>query len=266
VGAVPQHLFSSAVNQYARYRTGYPPHDVAGLADLLGLDHTQTVIDVGCGTGQLALPLAQHARSVIAIDPLPEMLAVGRRNAQAANTSNITWLLGDAGQLETLVGPGARAVTFAASFHWTDRPEVVRTLDRLLEADGSIVTINDDLSDSEDPDWARAIADLRRSYLGDNHAEPTDPYRNAPESHRTVLCASAFASIQSLTWQWSRELTVDEAVGLQFTYSFSTPALFGDSAAAFARDSRAAILAMYPDGRVTEPFRMEVLIASRPDR
>ncbi|MDQ6686164.1 MAG: class I SAM-dependent methyltransferase [Actinomycetota bacterium] len=262
--AIPQHLFSSAVTQYARYRTGYPPHEVAALADLLGLDHTKTVIDVGCGTGQLALPLSRYAGSVIAVDPVPEMLTLGRQTAQATNTSNITWLLGDASNLETLVAPGAHAVTFAASFHWTDRREVVRALDRLLEAEGSIVTINDDLSDAEDPDWVRAITELRRSYLGDRHTEPTDPYRNAPEGHRTVFSTSAFSSIQSLSWQWSRELTVDEAVGLQFTYSFSTPALFGDRATAFAGDARAAVLAMYPDGRVTEPFRMEVLIASRP--
>jgi FkbM family methyltransferase len=266
VALIPQHVFSSAVAQYARYRTGYPLHEVAALADLLGLDHTQTVIDVGCGTGQLALPLAQHAGSVLAVDPVPEMLARGRQTAQAANASNITWLLGDASSLETLIAPGAHAVTFAASFHWTNRAEVVRALDRLLNPEGSIVTINDVLSDAEDPDWVRAITDLRKRYLGDNHTEPTDPYRNAPESHRTVFSNSAFSNLRSLTWQWSRELTVDEAVGLQFTYSFSTPALFGDRAAAFARDARAAVLAMYPGGRVTEPFRMEVLIASRPAR
>ncbi|MDQ6935249.1 MAG: class I SAM-dependent methyltransferase [Actinomycetota bacterium] len=264
--AIPQQLFSSAVTQYARYRTGYPLHEVAALADLLGLDHTQTVIDVGCGTGQLALPLSQHAGSVIAVDPVPAMLTLGRHTAQATNTSNITWLLGDASNLETLVAPGAHAATFAASFHWTDRPEVVRALDRLLEPEGSIVIINDDLSDVEDPDWVRAITDLRRSYLGDRHTELTDPHRNTPDSHRTVLSNSTFSNIQSVSWQWNRELTADEAVGLQFTYSFSTPALFGDQAAAFARDARAAVLAMYPAGRVTEPFRMEVLIASRPDQ
>jgi ubiquinone/menaquinone biosynthesis C-methylase UbiE len=264
LAAIPQHLFSSAVAEYARYRTGYPPHEVAALAELLGLDQTQTVVDVGCGTGQLALPLARHAGSVIAVDPVPDMLALGRQAAQAANANNITWLLGDAGDLETLVAPGARAVTFAASFHWTDRPEVVRGLDGLLGPEGSIVTVNDDRSDAEDPEWVRAITDLRGSYLGDEHTEPTDPYRNAPESHMAVFSSSAFSSIQRLTWQWDRELTIDEAVGLQFTYSFSTPALFGDHAAAFARDARAAVLAMHPAGRVTEPFRMEVLIASRP--
>jgi ubiquinone/menaquinone biosynthesis C-methylase UbiE len=264
VTAVPQDLFRSAVVEYARYRTGYPAGDVTTLADLIGLDHTRTVIDVGCGTGQLTLALASHTGSVIAVDPVPQMLALGRQTAQAAGTHNVTWRLGDAGDLETLVAPGARAATFAASFHWTDRPAVVRSLDRLLDAEGSIVVIDDVLSDAEDPDWVRAMTDLRRSYLGDTHQDSTDPYRNAPESHHTVLRRSAFSNVDRLTWQWSRELTVAQAVGLQFTYSFSTPAMFGDRAAAFARDAQAAILAIYPGGRVTEQFRMEVLIAARP--
>jgi ubiquinone/menaquinone biosynthesis C-methylase UbiE len=264
VAAVPQHLFRSAVAGYARYRTGYPAQEVAALAVRLGLDPTRTVLDVGCGTGQLAVPLARHAGAVIAVDPVPEMLTVGRQTAQAANTANITWRLGDAGELETLVPPGAWAATFAASFHWTDRAAVVGVLDRLLAAEGSIVVIDDALSDAEDPDWVQAMTELRRNYLGEDHKDSTDPYRNAPDSHRTVLSRSAFGRIESLTWGWSRELTVDEAVGLQFTYSFSTPAMFGDRAGAFARDARAAIIAMYPHGRVTERFRMEVLIASRP--
>jgi len=103
VAVIPQHLFRSAVAAYARFRTGYPPENVAALAHRLGLDRTQAVIDIGCGTGQLAIPLAQHARSVIAIDPLDEMLALGRGAALASNTSNITWLRGDSNNLDRLI-------------------------------------------------------------------------------------------------------------------------------------------------------------------
>lgn len=120
------------------------------------------------------------------------------------------------------------------------------------------------LDDADDPDWVGAINALRASYLSDGRSDPTEVYRKAPDSHRTVLAASAFSNIQGLTWRWSRELTVDEAVGLQFTYSFSTPALFGNRAAAFAADARRVILSMYPEGRVIEPFRIEVLVATRP--
>ncbi len=82
----PERLFESAVTQYARYRTSYPAREVAHLATLVGLDRSNTVIDVGCGSGQLAMPLARHAGQVIAIDPVPDMLAAGpseRRGSRA---------------------------------------------------------------------------------------------------------------------------------------------------------------------------------------
>lgn len=46
-----------------------------------------------------------------------------------------------------------------------------------------------------------------------------------------------------------------QVVGLQFSYSFSTPALLGGDAAAFAADVQDAVLALHPDGTVVEPLR-----------
>jgi ubiquinone/menaquinone biosynthesis C-methylase UbiE len=263
VGGVPRDLFASAASYYERYRSRYPVAELDALAARLGLDGSGRVVDVGCGTGQLAIPLARHAGTVVAIDPVADMLASGRPAAEAAGVDNITWLQGDSRQLSVLVEPGARAAFFAASFHWTDRPAVVRELDGLLAPAGSIVIINDDLDESEDPDWAHAIADLRARYLGADPAG-TEAHTSPSRSHYDVLRDSPFSSIDRLTWSWTRQLSVEEVVGLQFSYSFSTPALFADRAEAFATDVRGAVTGLYPSGLVTEPLRVEVLIAARP--
>ena len=68
-------LFASTVPYYAAYRSGYPGEDIAALAAHLGLDGTQDAADIGCGTGQLAIPLARYVRHLSAIDPLEAMLA-----------------------------------------------------------------------------------------------------------------------------------------------------------------------------------------------
>ena len=120
--SVPQQLFSSAVDYYAQYRPGYPQSLVDALAARAGLDGTQRVLDVGCGTGQLTIPRARHARAVVAIDPVAGMLARGQQAAQAAGAGNVTWLEGDSSQIAALAGPGADLAVFAASFHWTGRP------------------------------------------------------------------------------------------------------------------------------------------------
>jgi len=74
---VPQQLYSSAVAYYAQYRPGYPQDLVDALAAGTGLDGTQHMLDIGCGTGQVTIPLARHARTVVAIDPVAGMLARG---------------------------------------------------------------------------------------------------------------------------------------------------------------------------------------------
>ncbi len=139
----------------------------------------------------------------------------------------------------------------------------MRELDGLLTPAGSIVVINDDLGESEEPDWARAIAELRARYLGADPAG-TDAHTSPSHSHYDVLRDSPFSSVDRLTWSWTRQLSVEEVVGLQFSYSFSTPALFAGRAEAFAEDVRAAMLGLHPSGLVTEPFRVEVLVAARP--
>jgi SAM-dependent methyltransferase len=166
VAYVPQELFGSAAAHYARYRSGYPQELLDTVAARTGLDSRQRVLDIGCGTGQVAIPLARHASAVVAIDPAASMLAHGRAAARAAGVPNITWRQGAAGQVAALAGPGAHVAVFAASFHWTDRPAVLATLDRVLDPGGSVVVINDVLGDDEDPDWVRAITPIRTRYVG----------------------------------------------------------------------------------------------------
>lgn len=256
---VPEQLFGSAVDYYAQYRPEYPQGLVDALAARTGLDGTQRVLDIGCGTGQITIPLAPHARAVVAIDPVPGMLTRGRQAARAAGARNITWLQGDSSQIAALAGPGADLAVFAASFHWTDRPAVLAALDGMLAPGAAVIVINDVLGDSEQPDWVHAIAAIRARYLGAEQRAGMGIY-----DHRDVLARSAFCAVDTLTWSWSRQLTVEEVTGLQLSYSFSTPALLGDRVAAFSRDVRAAVLDLHPSGVITEPFRVEALIAARP--
>src|ERR1700722_9665975 len=43
-----------------------------------------TVLELGCGSGQLIVPIAAKCRSAVGLDSSPEMLAAARRRAAAA--------------------------------------------------------------------------------------------------------------------------------------------------------------------------------------
>jgi tRNA/tmRNA/rRNA uracil-C5-methylase (TrmA/RlmC/RlmD family) len=56
----------------------------------IGLAPEYTVLDVGAGTGRLAIPIAKQAKSVTAIDPSKGMLACLQENMEKESAENIT--------------------------------------------------------------------------------------------------------------------------------------------------------------------------------
>lgn len=55
----------------------------------------QAVFELGCGTGRVAIPMAQAGARVVGLDNSPAMLAVARRKAQALGVTGISWVEAD---------------------------------------------------------------------------------------------------------------------------------------------------------------------------
>jgi len=55
--------------------------------------HSGSILEVGCGTGRVALQLAQEGVPIVGLDLSPAMLTVARQKSQGL--SNIRWIEGD---------------------------------------------------------------------------------------------------------------------------------------------------------------------------
>ena len=86
--AGPEHLDAAYVAGYDRKAGPEAAADLALLRDL-GLDREHTLIDLGAGTGALALAAAPFSRRVIAVDVSPAMLAVLHERAGGLGVSNL---------------------------------------------------------------------------------------------------------------------------------------------------------------------------------
>ncbi|MFJ4185210.1 class I SAM-dependent methyltransferase [Kitasatospora sp. NPDC089509] len=264
---LPGGLFASTVPYYARFRPAYDPRLFALLGRRFSLDGSQRVLDLGAGSGALTLPLAPLVREVIAVDPEPAMLAEGRRLAARAGVGGIDWRLGSSDTLLAMdVGPVLLTV-MGASFHWTDRERLLCDLDTLIEPEGALVlaTCGAQHDDLEPPPWLAVVEQVRRRHLDPERLRGSGPAGYPDVRHQEVLRRSPFSRIEEAHWDRTVSRGVDEVIGLQLSYSFTSPAALGPGREAFEHDLRRTLNAFRPDGgSFDECVRTEAVIALRP--
>ncbi|MEV4009150.1 class I SAM-dependent methyltransferase [Nonomuraea angiospora] len=107
-----------------------------------GLDGSGRLLDLGCGTGQLTIPLAGHVAEAVGVDSEPDMLAEAARQALEGEVGNVTWVRGGSADLPGGLGR-FRLVTMRRSFHWIDRERVLAALAGMVEDGGGVVIAND---------------------------------------------------------------------------------------------------------------------------
>jgi SAM-dependent methyltransferase len=83
-----EHLDAAYVAGYERKASYNPSPDVARLREL-GLDQTGTLVDLGAGTGVLALAAAPFSRRVVAVDVSAPMLAALAAQAKQRGITNL---------------------------------------------------------------------------------------------------------------------------------------------------------------------------------
>lgn len=84
-------LFKGTAEYYAKYRAPYPAELFCDIVQNFGLDGQGKLLDLSCGTGEIAIPLAGYFEKVLAIDPEQQMLDEGHVKARRQGINNINW-------------------------------------------------------------------------------------------------------------------------------------------------------------------------------
>jgi len=71
--------FSDRVENYVRYRPGYPPEVLDALKLECGLKPEDVIADVASGTGIWTRMLLENGNAVFGIEPNPDMRQAGER-------------------------------------------------------------------------------------------------------------------------------------------------------------------------------------------
>jgi SAM-dependent methyltransferase len=159
-------VFDDIADLYDRARPGYPAELFADLVAITDLADNASILEVGCGTGQATLPLAELGYSITAVEPGPGLAALARQRVVAFPKVVVevsTFEDWDAGhrRFELLVA--------ASSWHWVDPQVGWRRAREILRPGGWMAILgNVVIGRPDEPELYAETADLHQRYAPDN--------------------------------------------------------------------------------------------------
>jgi len=166
--------FSDRVENYVRYRPGYPPQVVRELQGQCGLTSSHAVADIASGTGIWTRILLKNGNPVFGIEPNAEMREAAER--LLATFPKFTSVEGTA-EVTTLADQSVDFVTAAQAAHWFDRERARGEFVRILKRGGWLVLLwNERLTDSTKflRDYEQLLLTYGTDYEEVRHERTTD--------------------------------------------------------------------------------------------
>ena len=167
----PTQRFSSRVENYVKYRPGYPARILDVLREHCRFTSDAVVADIGSGTGIFTELLLSNGNRVYGVEPNDEMRAAGER--LLARLPNFVSVDGTA-EKTSLPASSVGFITAAQAFHWFDRPSTREEFARILKPQGWIVLIWNDRQTDSTPflrDYELLLRNFATDYAEVRHKE-----------------------------------------------------------------------------------------------
>jgi SAM-dependent methyltransferase len=251
--------FRELANFYTTGRPTYPRLLARRVANLVGLNGSQTVLDLGTGPGFLAIDFHPFAGKVIGVDPEPEMLNAARRNAAKARV-DIDFVSGSSGDLGPQFGR-LHLVTIGRAFHWMDRPRTLETLDALIEPNGGVALFQESFPTVPANDWHPSFQAILDHY---GAGDPARIRTHDNKDHETVLLDSAFSHLERIAVLEQRSTSIEHLVDRSLSYARAWEGRPGSRLKDMALEVRDALQPYATNGHVSEILEGTALIALRP--
>jgi SAM-dependent methyltransferase len=142
---------------------------IAGAPDTgAALESRRTVLDVGCGTGDIARRLAPRVERMDAVDVSAGMIAKGQQ-LPGGTDPRLRWIVGRVE--EVALEPPYALVTAGESLHWMDWAVALPRLREMLAPGGYVVIV--ERAELPMP-WTAAMSELLVRYSTNREYKPYD--------------------------------------------------------------------------------------------
>lgn len=133
--------FSNRVDNYIKYRPGYPAAILRFLKEKELLNENSIVADIGSGTGISAELFLRNGNAVYGLEPNKEMREAGERLLKDYSRFNS---IAAAAEDTTLTDHSIDLIVAGQAFHWFDKEKCRTEFKRILRPGGTVVLMWND--------------------------------------------------------------------------------------------------------------------------
>ncbi|MSR71362.1 MAG: class I SAM-dependent methyltransferase [Candidatus Taylorbacteria bacterium] len=260
-------LFKGTAPYYSMYRLGYLPEFFDYIANYFNLNRKGKLLDLGCGTGQLTIPLAKYFEAVIGIDPEQEMLDEAQKQKDKTGIKNITLVRSNAEDISCDLGT-FKLTTIGAAFHWMKQAEVLQKIYNLTEKGGGLVLVYDSAGlwatkDNQKEEWKQAVRNTIKKYLGEKRRAGNSFYKKSERAFTDLIDESSFGMHEMWTHIYTRKWTLESILGFLYSTSFASRRLFGSRLVEFENELTTLLLKIEPTGIFEEQSTIEAILTKK---
>jgi SAM-dependent methyltransferase len=261
-------LYQGAASYYDRFRLSYPDTMLTDLRRRTSPSGRGRLLDLACGTGQLAFPLRDRFADVWAVDAEFDMTHVIRAKAAAtADAAHLRAVTAKAEELDMEAG-SVEVIVIGNAFHRLRRDLVAQRALTWLEPGGHLALCWSTSPWAGSLDWQQAFGSLLRRWqetLGATSRIPSgaELQRQTDPDH-DVLSRAGFDPAERHQFTVEHRWTIEELAGHVRSTSFLPPSVLADRAPEFDADLMAELSPYAIDGYLTETVSFAYDLARKP--
>lgn len=261
MAAYGEDLFKGTASYYSRYRPMYPASLIRFLVERFSLDGRGRMLDLGCGTGQLAFRFSDWFEGIVGIDTEPEMIEEAIRLSKEFRAENVEWFTGDIDTYKEKSDKTFQLVTIAKAFHWMDRVKVLETLDAMVAPGGGIAIIDNYSPNKEQLPWQKKVDEVVKRWYGNERKAGNTTYSHPTISHQTIISNSKFGLEIHEMPTYEQLWTLDSIIGNIYSTSYGTKRFLGENVRLFEKHLKEELLALDNTGIYKEQLNVSVKLA-----
>ena len=257
-------LYKGTHRYYVKYRPAIPKKVIDVIIKHFDIKPTDRVLDIGCGTGQVALAMEGRCSEMVCLDPDPETLRWAKKVTKDSKMK-LSWLnygSEDLGKIKKRLGT-FKLATICRAFHWMDQKKVLKDLDALIDEGGGVTLFGDKSLWTGEEKWQKAVNRVIQKYLGEERHAGKGKFKISEKPWEEILRRSAFRFVKIYDVPLARYWNVENIIGYLFSTSFATSRLFGDQLNRFKEEVKSTLLSLNPKGEFQENAVWSIVLGSK---